>query len=256
MKKKISTLDFVRVIFRSFFIQAVWNYQSMLSIGFCYAIIPIGKKLFKDKQERKEFLKRHLNFFNAHPYFSTFAIGAAAKIEEEILESNQRDYSKLVQLKNAMIGPLGAIGDQLVWAIVKPASMLAGVVGVLILREYSDKIIFLIVMGLVYNIPHIYIRYFGLVSGYEMGFKIYKILNLDRFLVIKKLYSWLGAIGIGIFTGFVLLKSNSEGLINSIVFGISMIGAYYIHRFQLSVYVNLAILTLTGLILSWILVGI
>jgi mannose/fructose/N-acetylgalactosamine-specific phosphotransferase system component IID len=54
----------------------------MLSIGFCFALVPVANKLFKDRQKRIEFYNRHLNFFNAHPYFSSFALGAISRVEE------------------------------------------------------------------------------------------------------------------------------------------------------------------------------
>ncbi len=42
--KKLGPMVFIDIFFRSFFIQAVWNYQSMISIGFCFALAPVAKK--------------------------------------------------------------------------------------------------------------------------------------------------------------------------------------------------------------------
>ena len=134
--RKINFPVFVSIFFRSFLIQAVWNYQSMLSIGFCFALTPVAKKLFKDRQKRIEFYNRHLNFFNAHPYFSSFALGAISRIEEDMVLEGREDYYKVDRLKNALIGPLGAIGDQLIWATLKPASILIGLLAVILIDDF------------------------------------------------------------------------------------------------------------------------
>jgi PTS system mannose-specific IID component len=63
MIKKIKKRDFFIVFLNSFFVQAVWNFKGLVSIGICFALIPIGKRLYPDKNEYAAFLKRHLSFF-------------------------------------------------------------------------------------------------------------------------------------------------------------------------------------------------
>ena len=53
-KNKITYFTLIEVFLRSFLIQAVWNYQSMQSIGFCFALSPVGKKLFSTVKKRKD----------------------------------------------------------------------------------------------------------------------------------------------------------------------------------------------------------
>ena len=40
------------------------SYERLQSLSFCYSIIPVLKKLYPNKEEFGEAIKRHLNFFN------------------------------------------------------------------------------------------------------------------------------------------------------------------------------------------------
>ena len=238
--RKIKFPVFISIFFRSFLIQAVWNYQSMLSIGFCFALAPVAKKLFKDRKKRIEFYNRHLNFFNAHPYFSSFALGAISRVEEDRVLEGKDDYFKVDRLKNALIGPLGAIGDQLVWATLKPASILVCLLAVILIDNYKTKIIFLFVLLVLYNIPHLYIRMFGIIKGYHAGYDVYKILNIERFKTIKNVYGGLGGLALGIIIAYSILQSGESNGAYAIVFALSFLTAYFYKKLCQSVYRSLA----------------
>ncbi len=198
------------------------------------------RRLFKDSARRSAFINRHLNFFNAHPYFSSFALGAIAKVEYDLYQEENDDFYKLDRLKNALIGPLGAIGDQLVWATIKPASILIGMLGVMLLPEFHVKIIFLVVLLALYNIPHIYIRIFGLIKGYIAGFEIYKLLNLENFKTVRNIYGGFGAVALGTIFSYSFFESGSSDIIYAIVFIICFFAAYYYKKWRQSVYRSLA----------------
>ncbi len=60
-----------------------WNYERMQNGGWCYSIIPAIKKLYTNKEDRSAALKRHLEFFNTHPYVASPVIGVTLALEEE-----------------------------------------------------------------------------------------------------------------------------------------------------------------------------
>lgn len=250
--KKIGFPVFLSIFFRSFFIQAVWNYQSMLSIGFSFALVPVAKKLFKDKKQRTDFFCRHLNFFNAHPYFSSFALGAITRIEEDMARENEDDYSKVDRLKNALIGPLGAIGDQLVWATLKPASILVGLLVVLIIDDLTTQIISLILILVIYNIPHFYIRIIGLLKGYRLGFDVYKILQLENYETFRRLYGLIGSFALGVIIAFFILKNGESNIGFIIVFALSFLSAYFYRKHWQSVYRSLTLPIISAVILGYL----
>jgi len=95
---------------RSFCIQAVWNYRGMQHLGLLWAQLPETGRA-ADPQGQ---LERGLEFYNAHPYYAGVLLGAGARLEEE-----GRGVA-LSRLKRAAISPLGAVGDRLFWAALKP----------------------------------------------------------------------------------------------------------------------------------------
>ena len=43
--------------------------------GWCFSMIPAIKKLYPNKEDQAAALKRHLEFYNTHPYVSAPVIG-------------------------------------------------------------------------------------------------------------------------------------------------------------------------------------
>jgi mannose/fructose/N-acetylgalactosamine-specific phosphotransferase system component IID len=164
------------------------------------------------------------------------------------------EYEKVDRLKNALIGPLGAIGDQLVWATLKPASILVCLLAVLLIDGYETKLIFLFVLLVLYNIPHLYIRIFGIVKGYQAGFNVYKILKIERYKTIKNLYGAFGGLALGIIISYSILQSGETNVKFTIVFAISLLTAYFYKKYKQSIYLSITfpiILTfLVGIILE------
>ena len=165
---RIRKRDLVNIFFRSFFIQAAWSYERMLGLGFCYCLIPIARRLFKDRKKQAAFLKRHLDFFNSHPYMANYSLGAVANIEQQAILKNWDDIRPVEVFKKRVIGPLGSIGDTLFWQLLLP---FFGALGVLMLIGFKTwgALFFL----LFYNFFHLFIRFRGLVKSYKKGFDIY-----------------------------------------------------------------------------------
>ena len=59
------------------------SYERLQSLSFCYSIIPVLKKLYPNKEEFGEAVKRHLNFFNTEPTWGSPILGIAIAMEEE-----------------------------------------------------------------------------------------------------------------------------------------------------------------------------
>ena len=133
----------------------------MQALGFAASMEPIIARVCKTKGEQNSYLHRHLEFFNAHPYFASFALGASARIEE----INEADKENQVRtMKNGLCGPLGSLGDQLFWNGLRP---MAGLTGAILALNGSwwGAIFFLFL----FNVPHLGIRYWGLKRGYDLG---------------------------------------------------------------------------------------
>lgn len=192
--KEISKFDFLKVIFRSFFIQSSWNFKGMQNLGFAFSIKPIIYKLYVKNEDRLSALKRHLGFFNTHPYFVTFLLGSVIRMEE-MAEENTLNSKEIGTWKNNFIGPFGAIGDSLFWATLKPFLAIVSVFLVLMGKLWAP--IFFLVL---YNIPHLLIRFGGLWRGYYAGENIapeIKRYNFQKIVYGLKVFT---IIILGIFT--------------------------------------------------------
>ena len=250
--QKIKTKHLLGMFLRSFFLQSVWNYQSFLSVGFTYALIPVAKVLYSTEEDRRSFLRRHLKFFNAHPYFASYALGAIARVEEEIT-NNKADLHQVEKLRNALIGPLGALGDQMFWGTIKPAAILLGVIAVLVTQNIYTFIYLFIFLMLLYNVPHLYIRYYGIMEGYKKGFEVYKLISLKRYKKYRNFYVGLGAVSLGFIVSYSFFKYEASNLFHALAFALCVAVAFYFHKLKRSFYRN-AIFSLIAAVLFGIIV--
>ena len=74
---RIPRRTLARVLWRCLFLQAAWNRRGMQNLGFAYAIDPALRALYPEPERRREALRRHLCFFNCHPYTAAAIAGAA-----------------------------------------------------------------------------------------------------------------------------------------------------------------------------------
>ena len=52
-----------KMFFKSFFLQALWNFERLQNIGFLFVLKPFVDKVYPDRERRKEALIRHTGFF-------------------------------------------------------------------------------------------------------------------------------------------------------------------------------------------------
>ncbi|WP_293978104.1 PTS system mannose/fructose/sorbose family transporter subunit IID, partial [uncultured Clostridium sp.] len=97
-----------------------WNYERMQNGGWAFAMIPAIKRLYKSKEERAAALKRHLEFFNTHPYVASPVLGVTLALEEERANGAPVDDVTIQGVKVGMMGPLAGIGDPVFWFTVRP----------------------------------------------------------------------------------------------------------------------------------------
>ena len=171
--------DFVSAWLRSFALQGSWNYRTLNGTGIGYTMLPLLRAIYAgDPVGLTEATRRHIGSFNSHPYLGPMAVGALARLEADGVEPEV-----LERFKTALRGPLGTLGDRLVWAEWRPFCLLVAIVlfaaGV---GPITSAVVFLVL----FNAGHLYLRTWGFRFGWESG------LDLGRALRA----SWLeGAIG-------------------------------------------------------------
>ncbi|MCB0273315.1 MAG: PTS system mannose/fructose/sorbose family transporter subunit IID [Calditrichaeota bacterium] len=238
------------VFFRSLFIQATWNYKSMLSIGFQNSMLPALRRLYPDLAKQVTCAARHLDFFNAHPYLASYALGVAVRLEEDHVRGDTGAAEKLVRLKGLLISILGALGDRLFWGIIKPASMMLGVLLAAALPTLPAQLGGLAFTFLVYNFPHFRVRFRGLRLGYREGLLVNRELREEKFRNYFIIYSWIGI------AAYILLwvALSVEMIVEDVLHFASIFGAALLagglYRFRPNFYMSLLLTLLFAVIVG------
>lgn len=155
----------VSTFLRSFLIQGSWNYRTMIGGGFAFAILPVLRRLHGGNPDVfRDALQRHSEHFNAHPYMTGLALGAAARMESE-----GRDPEEIRRFKLAVRGPLGSMGDALIWVGWRPATVLGALLLALAGAPPGWTVAFFLIL---YNLGHLALRIWGFRVGLERGSQV------------------------------------------------------------------------------------
>lgn len=188
------------LFWRSMFLEANFNFETWQNSGFAFAIIPVLKRFYGTKERMSAALKRHLQFFNTSPYGSTLIIGIIAAMEEQNATTEDFDEESINSVKTGLMGPLAGVFDSLFWGTFKVIA--AGVGTSLAIKgNVLGPILFL----LIFNVPHLIVRYNLTFIGYNTGTKFLQ--NLAKTNVMSRLTegsSILGLMVIGAMTATLI----------------------------------------------------
>ena len=192
-KIKLTKADRRSVMLRSQFLQGSWNYERMQNGGWAYSLIPALKKLYPNKDDASAALKRHLEFFNTHPYIAAPILGVTLALEEERANGAQIDDAAIQGVKVGMMGPLAGIGDPVFWFTVRP--ILGAIAASL---ATGGSVIAPLFFFFVWNIIRLGFLWYTQEFGYQKGSEITKDLSGGILQTITKGASILGMFVMGI----------------------------------------------------------
>ena len=192
-KIKLTKADRRSVMLRSQFLQGSWNYERMQNGGWAYSLIPALKKLYPNKDDASAALKRHLEFFNTHPYIAAPILGVTLALEEERANGAQIDDAAIQGVKVGMMGPLAGIGDPVFWFTVRP--ILGAIAASL---ATGGSVIAPLFFFFVWNIVRVAFLWYTQEFGYQKGSEITKELSGGILQTITKGASILGMFVMGI----------------------------------------------------------
>ena len=153
----------LRVFLRSLFLQASWNPQGMQNLGLAYALYPALERLYPEQQALETAVRRHLVFFNTHPYVAAAIVGGVLYHEQRIARGEEPP-DKVVAFKAALMGPLAALGDGFFWLSLKPATGAVCAALVPVLAAWA-ALLFLFL----YNLVHLTLRARLYLLGLSLG---------------------------------------------------------------------------------------
>jgi len=156
--------DLRKVFFRSLALEANFNFESWQNTGFAFSMIPVLKRLYRTKEQMASALKRHLQFFNTTAHGSTLIMGITAAMEEQNSGREDFDNESINAVKSGLMGPLAGVFDSLFWGTLKVIAAGVGI-SLAINGNSLGPLLFI----LIFNIPHIALRYNLTFIGYNTG---------------------------------------------------------------------------------------
>lgn len=210
---------------RLFAVQGSWNYEILLGngIGFCaepaLRLLPGGRGGDKYRQA----LARQSRYFNAHPYLASVAVGALTRAELE-----EVDPAKIERFRTALAGPLGSVGDRLIWSGWLPlCSLLA--LGAYGLGGSAGLVIAIFLIT--YNAGHVALRAWGLKVGFSRGTEVAKSLATP---LLRRSPEWIdraGALLAGIAVPTAVERAvGIGGEVSAVAIGAVLIGGVVLAR--------------------------
>ena len=214
-RKILTKKDRMSVAWRHQFLQGSWNYERMQNGGWCYSMIPAIKKLYTNKEDQIAALKRHMEFYNTHPYVSAPVIGVTLALEEERANGAEVNDQAIQGVKVGMMGPLAGVGDPVFWFTLRP---ILGALGASL--ALGGNIVGPLIFFFAWNIIRMAFLWYTQEFGYKVGSSIAQDLSGGLLGKITQGASILGMFIIGSlvqrwvsisFTPIVSQVTQSEG---------------------------------------------
>ena len=113
--KRSDFKKYFQFMWRSLNIQASWNYERQMNMGFLYGIAPTLYPNENDPEQlahKKEAYEREMAFYNCTPQTSAFTLGLAASMEEQYAADRENFNPETINaVKTSLMGPLSGVGD-------------------------------------------------------------------------------------------------------------------------------------------------
>ena len=198
----VPRMALVSTFLRSFTIQGSWNYQTMVGGGLAFCLLPVLRAVARSRDEPlQDSIQRHVGHFNAHPYLTSLALGAISR-----LEADGENPEEVRRFKAAIRGPLGGLGDTLVWAGWLPTTSLIALIAAWCgLRPVATVLLFLVL----YNAGHLTLRTWAFTAGLDAGKNVGPLLRSANLGPLADRVARGGALLVGLFGGIMLTKEEA-----------------------------------------------
>ena len=162
MADALSDAEARRIARRSYMVQTLLNFRTMQGPGNLYSLLP----LLPRTGDTAGAVRRAAGFMNSHPVFAAYAQGAMLRRLRTGAPVADAEYNAW---RESLAGPLGLVGDQLIWDRWKPLVFAAGILPVLLWPSLTTWMITALFALLLYNVPLFRLRVYGARRGYERG---------------------------------------------------------------------------------------
>ena len=191
------------VILRSFLLQGSWNFERMQNLGVLYALAPALRLLFPER-ELMAASQRHLLYFNTHPYLAAPVLGATLSLEEQTAQGLAGGMG-VAEFKGMIMAPYAAIGDALFWGGLRPLAA-----GVALFFAVKGSLWAPVVLLVLFNGPHLWVRCLGLLRGYRQGLGVVESIQRRRLPDLAMRCKEATIVVLGVLSGFLVYAGCRE----------------------------------------------
>ena len=176
--KRSDFKKYFQFMWRSLNIQASWNYERQMNMGFLYGIAPTLDELYPDESDPEQ-----LAFYNCTPQTSAFTLGLAASMEEQYAADRENFNPETINaVKTSLMGPLSGVGDSFFQGTVR---LIAFGLGISLAQQGS--VLGPILAMIISIVPSVLVTWFAGKLGYTMGSKYLTKLNggmMDKLMYV------------------------------------------------------------------------
>lgn len=188
-EKKLERSDVQRAFWLwTFFSHANYNYERLQGTAFAHAMTPIIRKLYKDPEEIKAALKRHLVFFNTEPNIGGVIHGTVIAMEEQRANGADIDDDAINSVKSGLMGPLAGIGDSISQGTITPILLSIGISLAAAGNPFGSVLYFVLEVGIM-----LALAYFMWMQGYDRGRE--GVTSMLRSGILDRVLSGAGVLG-------------------------------------------------------------
>lgn len=168
------------------------SFERLESFGFCLGMMPALKKLYPNKEDRIEAMKRHASFYNTEPQLGAIINGMAVGMEEKKANGEPLDGETINTLKVGLMGPVAGIGDSMIPGMLIPILLSIGMA-----LAAGGNILGPIFYIVAFNSIALIGSYQLFMKGYKMGASSVEVLVSDKSTKIREALSLLGVFVMG-----------------------------------------------------------
>ena len=156
-----------KMVWLSCFLQASFNYERMQACGWLWGMLPGLQKIHTNKEDLKASMAHNLDFLNTHPFLVTFVMGIVLSLEQ-----NKADTATIRSVRISAAGPLGGIGDALLWLTLVPITA-----GLTANMAMEGQIIGAVLFLIIFNAVQFAVRFGLMYWSYGLGTKAVTLLT-------------------------------------------------------------------------------
>ncbi|MDO5076893.1 PTS system mannose/fructose/sorbose family transporter subunit IID [Corynebacterium sp.] len=189
---ELTRRDYISTYIRSSFMLGSFNFERMQAIGVCVSLMPAIRRFYSKKEDQAAALKRHLEFFNTHPWIASSIFGVTAAMERQKAAGEDISDADITNVKVGLMGPLAGVGDPLFWGTARPVLAALGAS-----LATNGNILGPILFFAVLTIFRMATRWYGFKLGYQKGVEVVSEVGGNTLRKLTQMASIMGLFVMG-----------------------------------------------------------